>query len=83
MCNDLLKHIGIRMDSEGHLIEGNLVAGVIWPGGYHERVDAFNLEWTPGIDLTEAKTFTLRDNVVAGCQRAGYQLNGMINIYIQ
>ncbi|XP_066278772.1 fibrocystin-L-like [Branchiostoma lanceolatum] len=54
----------------------NLVSLIIWPGGYQDRSEAENVDWTAAIEVFEASSVVLDGNVVAGSDRVGFHVDG-------
>lgn len=58
-------------------VVGNLISLVVWPGAYNGRTESTNFDWTAGIDATKANVLTMKDNVVSGSERSGYNIKGV------
>ncbi|XP_078617899.1 fibrocystin-L-like [Branchiostoma floridae x Branchiostoma japonicum] len=54
----------------------NLVSLIIWPGGYQDRNEPENVDWTAAIEVFEATSIVLDGNVVAGSDRVGFHVDG-------
>ncbi|XP_013413864.1 fibrocystin-L-like [Lingula anatina] len=74
---------GIRIAGTNHTLKRNLVTMTVWPGGYLNRAELANFDFTPGIMVSESIRLTMKDNIVAGSERVGYQISGMyINYFM-
>ena len=58
-------------------VEHNLVAGMRWPGTFGGRRDTANVAYDAAISVSGAPGVVLRDNAVAGSERAGYTHDGL------
>lgn len=52
------------------------MALTIWPGAYLDRYETYNIEFDGAVEAIESTDLVLRNNIVAGCERAGYHLPG-------
>ncbi|XP_043922184.1 fibrocystin-L [Protopterus annectens] len=67
---------GIIISGSGNRARGNLVVLAVWPGTYNGRLEKNNPLWHAAIEVRDAENVVLQNNVVAGFERAGYQIDG-------
>ncbi|ESO84871.1 hypothetical protein LOTGIDRAFT_131466, partial [Lottia gigantea] len=67
---------GIISNSARTSIKGNLLLLNQWSGSYQDRFETKNIRYQGSIELIDAITPILIDNVVAGSERIGYHVLG-------